>query len=327
MTSRRVATGYVIAIMLGIWSVPVPGSAADYWMAGVDPVDQLLFHRSGPLDYMGLFKPNAPWKTVASRLTALQISPEIVVRGTDDQLKTIFADLERRHIALGVTIGVLVRSDTCGQDTEGFGAPRGVEAMARRIKSLGGRLDYLNMDEPVTWGHVKQGKNAAGYYFCASSVAEIAATAASKIAVLQGTFPDMQVGQTDAVNSRYPTLARDILAFDEQLQQRFGVKLAYMHTDVAWNSNWQPQLEQLAAGLHARGIKLGVICDGDPKAPSDQAWVTLALQHCRAAADDPRIAPSQFVIQTWSPLPSRMLPETQPGTLSYEGKQAIAMFH
>jgi catechol 2,3-dioxygenase-like lactoylglutathione lyase family enzyme len=133
-------------------------------------------------------------------------------------------------------------------------------------------------------------------------------------------------GYLDAVNSRYPSLARDILAFDEQLQQKFGVKLAYVHTDVAWNSDWRGQLQQLAAGLRARGIKLGVICDGDAKAPSDQAWVNLALQHCREAAEDQLIAPTQFVIQTWSPLPSRMLPETQPGTLTYEGRQAIAMF-
>lgn len=42
----------------------------------------------------------------------------------------------------------------CGKGVEGYASPAASEAVARRIKSLGGQLDCVAMDEPVWFGHI-----------------------------------------------------------------------------------------------------------------------------------------------------------------------------
>src|SRR5581483_3080905 len=134
-------------------------AAPQFWFSGVDPVVQSDRHVDMPKDYMDLFEPDAPWKVGASGTTAFKISTQLVLRGTDEQLRKIFEGLRQRHIGLAIELGVLVGTNACGKGTEGFGSPLAVETVAKRIKSLSGELDYIAMDEPVTWGHAKQGTN------------------------------------------------------------------------------------------------------------------------------------------------------------------------
>jgi len=63
------------------------------------------------------------------------------------------------------------------------------------------------MDEPVTWGHAKKGKNRQGYNYCAYGIDELADQAAKKIAILKSYFPEVRIGEIDSINSRFPYLA------------------------------------------------------------------------------------------------------------------------
>jgi hypothetical protein len=85
-------------------------------------------------------------------------------------------------------------------------------------------------------------------------------------------------------------------------------------------------LQQLAQGLRTRGIPLGVVCDGDATLPSDEASNSQALARCTEVTRDPKTKPDVYVVQTWLPRPTRMLPENQPGTLTNLLKQAEAAF-
>jgi hypothetical protein len=103
---------------------------------------------------------------------------------------------------------------------------------------------------------------------------------------------------------------------------------AFVHTDMAWAiPGWQPLLENLATRLHANGIRVGVICDGDANVGGDEAWVRQALQRCHTTLTDPSVRPDDLVVQTWEPLPTKMLPETDPGALTYEAVQVLKMAH
>ena len=94
---------------------------------------------------------------------------------------------------------------------------------------------------------------------------------------------------------------------------------AFVHTNMAWAiPAWQPLLENLATRLHASGMRVGVICDGDANVGGNEAWVSQALQRCRAVDADPKIKPEDFIVQSWEPLPTKMLPETDRGALTYE---------
>ena len=104
------------------------------------------------------------------------------------------------------------------------------------------------------------------------------------------------------------------------------MKLAFLHADVAWTTNWRPELEMMANRAHAKGMRWGLICDGDANVGSDEAWVQQALQRCRDVAANPRTRPDDLIVQSWEPLPTRMLPETNPGSLTFEAKQLSILF-
>lgn len=300
-------------------------NATEYWMAGEDPVVQKDKHKNNPADYMDIFQPTAPWATGANQLTAFQISTQLVLRGTSDELKTVISGLKARNIALAIELGLLVNSDRCGQGTEGYASPLAVDTVARKIKDAGGQLDYVSIDEPVTWGHSMTGRNPAGGNFCHDSTAELADQVAIKIAILQRYFPNIRVGDIDAINSRIPGLTEGILSFTDELQKKTGIKLAFVHADVAWDSNWKPLLEQLAKGLRERGLPFGLICDGDENVGSDEAWTAQALKRCTDVSRNSKTRPEHFVVQSWEPLPTRMLPENRSGTLTYLLKQVQAI--
>ena len=102
----------------------------------------------------------------------------------------------------------------------------------------------------------------------------------------------------------------------------------FVHADMAWAiPGWQPLLETLAARLHANGMRVGVICDGDANVSGDEAWVRQALQRCRAVAANPKVKPDDLVVQSWEPLPTKMLPETDPGSLTYEVNAVSKLTH
>jgi hypothetical protein len=310
--------------------------AHEVWMASVEPAArgamQTLQARS---DYMDLFRPDAPWATAASGLKVFKVSGAFGLHSTDENMQTLINDLKRRHIALAIEFGVLVGGDRCGRTVEGYAAPTAVETLAKRIKKFGGQIDYIAMDEPVWFGHaakgapLKGGSRAGipGGHFCEDPIADLVDQIAPKIEILRQAFPNIQVGDIDPISARWPSEAEDLAQFADLYRKKTNVPLAFVHADVSWQTNWKPLLEGLAEQMHKRGIRLGVICDGDPAAQTNEEWVSTAVEHCKTIAADPKIKPDDFIVQTWQPLPSKMLPETDPGALTFALKQVEAMLH
>jgi hypothetical protein len=320
----RLAT---LAILLN--GTAQPASAADVWLAAIDPVVQKeQKHNNASADYMDLFRPDAPWATAASGLRAFKISTQFGLRSTDDQLRTLIDDLQRRHIGLAVELAMLVGSDRCGKTVEGYASPTAVQELAERIKRFGGQIDYVAMDEPVWMGHVAKGvthPEIPGAVRCEDSVADLAGQIAPKVAILRQIFPNVKIGDIDPVHGKYPSEIDDLAAFADQFHRNTGVSLSFMHADVSWDSNWQPVLQTLAERMHRRGIRLGVICNGNPTERRNEVWISQALQRCRSMAADPKIKADELIVQSWHPAPTKMLPETDPGALTFAAKQVEAI--
>ena len=296
-----------------------------FWLAGVDPAVQARKHIGEPADYMDLFQPKAPWTSAASNLDVFLIGTEMALRGSDDQLRAVIEGLKARHIKLAISMGLIggERPDGCGKGVEGYSAPKGPEAAARRIQALGGEIDYIAMDEPVWFGHAA-GDMSGGRRGCRYTLGELTDKIAPQLEMLRGYFPNVGIGEIEPISSspharsQDPHFLEDVRAFGDLLQTKANMKLAFLHADVAWKWEWRPGLEDMARQSHARGIRFGVICDGDVDAGGDAAWVQQALQRCREVASNPKTFPDNVIVQTWEPLPTKMLPETDPGALTYE---------
>ncbi len=292
-----------------------PARAAQYWFGGQDPVAR--GERPHPADWMDLFQPGAPWQRGESRLAAFKVSAQFVLRGTDDMIRTVVDQLHQHRVAFAVEMGAVERRpDECGGG-EGFAAPNLIDRVAGRLQRLGLTLDYWAMDEPLWFGH----ERTWGQNDCAFPVEVVAGRAAGSIAKMRKYFPNVVIGDVEVLNGRRvpeQQLLADYVAYAQDIQRLTGRPLAFMHWDVSWRGGGGRLVAPFSRQMHALGLRVGVIIGGDVPDPDDMTWVSNGLQHVRDLASEPAAEPDDFVVQSWQNLPTRMLPETSPGTATFE---------
>jgi hypothetical protein len=261
---------------------------------------------TGSLDFMALFDPNAAWKRAARRIKIFEIDYTFLERATDVDLSKIFADLRRRKIALALGGGILSGASNCGRNVEGYSATDKAAVDFRRIKNLGGMVDYVVMDEPFYYGHIYSGKNA-----CRSSTADLAKDIASRFAEIRKLFPDAELGDVEPIPSiEGGDWLEETRRWIKLVRAMTGRNLAFFRADIAWWRPWQEQILPLKRLLREENIKFAVIYNGNSDAESDGEWMRAAFEHLIAFENVARGRPDQVAFQSWHTYPSRVLPET-----------------
>ena len=181
-------------------------------------------------------------------------------------------------------------------------------------------MDYIAFDEPVWHGHEGTGKTGNGSTFCSDSLPDLADQIVPKLAILHKYFPNAVAGDIDPVHGQHPEVVKDVEEFFSLVNQRSPLRLSFFHADIAWQAKgWRPYLESLSQGLHQQGIRVGIICNGGasesggPVARTNEEWVHTAIQRCQDLTRHSKIKPDELIVQSWEPLPTQMLPETNPG--------------
>ena len=326
LSSFLACMGFLATLMPG---VAQPPETQQVWLGGVTPYMQMIKHRSDPSDYMALFQPGSPWPVSGAGLAELKIPAQMADHGSEEDLRAIIAGLKQRHIGLSIEMGLLHGPVSgCGWGIEGFSSANGPLATMERIKRLGGVVDYIDMDEPVLYGHRPLHKDGTGG--CQYPIATLADQVAEQISAVRSVFPNIQVGDAEPIGAGADgmSLNSDVLEFFAALKQRTqGAAPAFFHADVQWNSRgWRPVFEELGLRLHAQNVPVGVICDGGgPGITDSDAWIANALRRYTAVAGDRAIGANQYIVQTWEALPTKMLPENDPGAMTYEVKRVINM--
>ncbi len=308
----RVATVLALA---SLSCAAFPARAAQYWFGGQDPVAR--GDRPHPADWMELFQPGAPWQQGESRLTAFKVSAQFVLRGTDEMIRNVADQLHQHHVALAVEMGAVARRpDECGGG-EGYAAPNLIDRVAGRLQKLGLTLDYWDMDEPLWFAHERTWDQND----CAFPVDVVAERVAGNIAKMRTYFPKVVIGDGEVLTAnRMPpqSLLADYVAFAQDIQRLTGRPLAFMQWDVIWRGGGGRLIAPFSRQMHALGMRVGVIVGGDVPDPDDETWVSHGLEHVRDLASEPAAEPDDFIVQSWQNLPTRMLPETVPGTATFE---------
>jgi len=265
----------------------------------------------GPLvsDYMQLFTPDAPWKKAARHVSVLKVYSHWFMAASDEELKTQFADLGRRHIALALECGALTAGPDCG-NIEGSGG-QNLLRIAQRIHENGGVLAYLAMDEPLFFNSIYNGKGG-----CHVPVAQTVQNAAVNIKAMLAKFPDIQVGDIEpivAVGSDGLTQAEMIGRYRdgiEAFKAALGRPLAFFDADLDWGSpTVSKDYNSLMRMVRSEGIPVGIIYDGDEGNMSDSSWLETAKHHVEMAESFAG-PPDIVVFQSWNHYPKKVLPET-----------------
>jgi hypothetical protein len=204
---------------------------------------------------------------------------------------------------------VLVRTDQCSQWTKAFSDPGDLEKILERIQRLGGDLKYAVMDDPFFFGH----RFSEGSAACLEPPARLAQQIAEKIRLVRTYFP--RAGTADLVDESKSWID-ELVEWIDVYQQVTGEPLAFFHADVAWSHLATRNLAPLARALKARHIPFGVIYNADDTAHSDETWIDNTRQHIAEVESTLGIRPYAAIFRSWASYPSRLLPETRPGTLT-----------
>jgi hypothetical protein len=322
-----------LILILGA-SVKAQTTSTTFWLGGVDPVVladwQKSGPKSGPTDFMELFQPEAPWQQASARVAAFKISMQFASRSGDSDLTVLINDLHRRNIALAIEMGMLRNDRGCGKG-EGYMPQDLLSNTMKRIRRLGGQIDYVAMDEVVFFGRERYWPDKLGPA-CKDTIEELVHEVAASVAVIHRYFPQAQIGAVEPITSNQNfdpnQLARDYLIFADLYRSATGSNLAFFHADIAWRSkNWRLAIAPLKAGMRAHGIRFGIIIGGNPDYTDDISWTQAGLDQLKTLAANPATAPEDVIIQSWQPLPTHYLPETVPGTSTWMLLQAEKMLH
>src|ERR1700730_13690372 len=144
------------------WVTPLPffalassaAQAPDVWMSSGPRVANPAPGWEGlRTDAGDMWKPDAPWQTVARGVKVIQLAPTNVERARDGDLQQALSDIKRRNLALALEASLLVRTDQCRSNTEAYSDPGATEKLLEKIQRLGGDLKFIIMDEPFYYGH------------------------------------------------------------------------------------------------------------------------------------------------------------------------------
>jgi hypothetical protein len=299
-------------------TLPAPAFAQEIWLGP-------KWSASGSGDFMDLFRPDAPWSHAASHVSVVGLSAELMARGSDEDLALIIRDLKRRNIDLALGMlplsGAIAANDgRCGYHVEGYSAPGETAVVARRMKALGAEPRYYGMDEPLFFGHMFRGPNA-----CRSSVEDVVRDVAAKVRQVREVFPSVRIGDAEpfmaiATKPGLAVLENWLDAYAASV----GERLAFLALDMDWRAPWRDLLPGVADLLRRKGVRLVAIYNGNDNAASDEEWIAQAVAHYKSFDAAVPYRPYAVSIQTWVSHPRRVLPDTDPHTLTGLVNQYVA---
>jgi hypothetical protein len=306
----------LIAVVRAFAASPV-GKPQMVWFAPMDPATRTWANnRAGAADYMNLFEQTAPWANSARHVNVFKLysnvflQPELPNSLTDDQLRTLLADLKRRQIALAVEYGPLSEEEpgaACGIGVEGFGGAAALR-LAQKIQALGGELAFLAMDEPFQ--HARDA--------CQWSPADIARNAAASVRAVRTVFPNVQVGDIEVApgSASMPDWVSAYGAWLDAWKAEMGEPLAFFHIDLNWGGDYLPAVALARPLAAARGIPFGIIYNGWYTDQDSTDWIRDGIHHFEEI-ELAGTVPDQVVFQSWDDRPRRVLPETDPSAMTY----------
>jgi hypothetical protein len=274
------------------------------WFAPLPPL-AVVPGRSyiGSEDFMDLFKPDAPWQEAASHVQVFKLYGEWVGYASDSQLKQVVQDIQGRGIALAMEFGPLDAED-CGQGIEGFSGVSYAVTAAKRIKSAGGTLNLLAMDEPYYYAHVYDGANA-----CYWDAKKIAGEINQFAQAMKAVFPDILIGDTEALAG-----SADAQAYKDWLKtfrEVNGYDLAFLHMDVDWGRpTWAGEVSALIEYGDQVNVPIGIIYTGNGFDTTDEAWLSAAGERVKKLEIEKNASPAHILFQSWNDKPDHVLPET-----------------
>lgn len=300
---KRIASFFAILILPCIG----PACGQDIWFGPHAPG---VWYR-GPVDWKSFLAPDAPWQTVASRVAVLGESTGYFDYAKDDELKQLTANLAAHHASLefGVQAVAKVPGEKCG-GMEGYGSPEQAVAVAQRMKNLGVDIPWIDIDEPVWFGHFASNPQA-----CGLPIEEVAHRVARTLRGVVAIFPNIKIVDIEPVPdlTSQPGWQGAFLTYSRVLEADLGKPLSMVGVDVGWPiPAWPYHLALWSEFAKANNLKFAIIYNGEGFDSTDKSWTDHARRNFEQIEGEMGIVPDVAWFASWNIQPEYVLPETEP---------------
>jgi hypothetical protein len=266
-------------------------------------IDQLLEHPES-------------WEQTRSIIRGMGFADHVLNKNlTDQQLKSLFAFLEKEHIELDLEVGAIKPWGVTGEDTF-----RKEKKEWDRFIADGAEIHGIAMDEPV----------AATLNNLHKPLSYAVEETSRFVALVRENYPRFVVGDIEG----HPSSDKEqLMSFWDGLNARLeerGIRgIDYVRLDVDWmhfvhhtaqgRLGWQG-VREIEIECHKRHLPFSLIYwaanYGELNRAhhlSDMTWDQAILEEAQwyKAVHG---SPDQYVIENWVPIPAENLPETKPGT-------------
>ena len=276
-----------------------------YWFAPLPP-KTFEGETDGSTDFMNLFTPDAPWSQSSNYLQVFKLYGGWAVRdSTLPQLSQVIQSVRQRGLALAVEVGPLSPTDQCGSGLEGFAGEEAIPTL-QRIKTAGGDLNFITMDEPYFNAHLFDGPQA-----CHWTTEKTAQDLDAFIQRARAIFPNVIVGDIEPITG--PGDDRAYKEWIDAFKQVNGYDLAFLHLDVAWSeTNWPAKVKAIEDHGRERNVPVGIIYLGNFQDPNDEAWLSITGERVKRYELETGGQPAHVIFQSWNDKPDHVLPESNP---------------
>jgi hypothetical protein len=337
MSKQRRFLRSIISIHLLLFSAGFGSlSATEIWLAPQASVPPSPLNRA--VDFLEMFDANAPWQKAAQIITVFKLYGSYLEHAPQDQVDKIVKNLNKRHIAIAVEAGVMkgpeaIKPACGGRGVEGYSTVARAKLISKKIKSAGGSIAYLAMDEPLWFGRYYKGRPGQ-QPGCRLPLDQVIDLVMPVLQAYREAFPAARIGDVEPSGVAYqPDWQNETRQWLRGLRDRLGSCLSFMQLDVPFAAG--PQ--QVAAGrrffnqlevLRAESLvgNIGIIYNGMPNDRTDKEWIDSAKSHIELFEHEYKLRPQQAIIQSWTLRPTHALPETDPESLTglvlYYAKQS-----
>lgn len=317
MVKTRLLVAMVVSVLLGSVGAPAAGEdepidfsdAPFVIFAPAPPLPDEISHYplpDGAEDYWDLWADDAPWTDALEHIDAFATHGWILrYSSSDEDLRRMLAWLDERDIPLAMEVEPLTwpGPDVCDH-REGFEGPYDLDE-ARRIRDLGGHIEFISLDEPYVNAHAYTGPRACGY-----TVEQVVDEVWDFVRAFRRIHPGVQVGTIEPIVGDPRLSDRDFETWLDTWEERTGEPFAFLSIDVDWRqTDWPQRVAGAEAVADARGVPFGMLYLGSEFSHENDVWLADLAQHAATLEQGHGVTPDLVGFYTWHPQPDRLLPD------------------
>jgi hypothetical protein len=300
----------LLVVVFSIFTIRLLSPAAQAQQVWFSPGDDLEVRGviTHP-DFPKLFDEPSQWPTGLAHIDVLQMRAPYIARKPTESAQ-FYNFLKSHHILVAAVMQVMP-SDTCGQGMEGIMSHKGIDFYPRAIKKAGVQLDYILMDEPLYFGHDYSEKSNT----CRLPIRAVAEGVAESVKTIRSYHPNAKFVLSEPEQG-LPGGPQELAEFLDTYKSVLNEYPVSVRFDVQWHKDWRRDLPPFISMLHARNIGYGVIYNATRAPKDDRAWIRSAKDNVQAWRGAIHVQPDHVMIQTWNPNPVRIVPESDPDTMT-----------